>query len=107
MGGLELGPVQPINYHSKCWPEPGSRSSQVLLHQAREKLWQAHIQLARVCTSSFIYFVFLNKRFAMDSPRSVILVFSQSYVKHDLRKNKFVVPFFCQQIYFYELIVRF
>jgi hypothetical protein len=37
---------------------------------------------------------------------SVLLAFSQSYIKHDLRKNKIVVPFFCQQINFYELIVR-
>jgi hypothetical protein len=46
-------------------------------------------------------------RVARGSPRSVLLVFSQSYVEHDLRKNKILVPFFCQPINFYELIVRF
>jgi hypothetical protein len=29
------------------------------------------------------------------SPYSVLLVFSQSYIEHDLRKNKIAVPFFC------------
>jgi hypothetical protein len=29
------------------------------------------------------------------SPRSVLLAFSQSYVEHDLRKNKIIIPFFC------------
>jgi hypothetical protein len=43
----------------------------------------------------------------MSSPLSVLLAFSQSYVEHDLRKNKIVVPFFCQQVNFYELIFRF
>jgi hypothetical protein len=33
--------------------------------------------------------------FAKGSPHSVLLAFSQSYVEHDLRKNKIVVPFFC------------
>jgi hypothetical protein len=47
------------------------------------------------------------KRFARGSPRSVLLAFSQSYVEHDLRKNKIVVLFFCQPINFYEFIVRF
>jgi hypothetical protein len=28
-------------------------------------------------------------------PYSVLLTFSQSYIKHDLRKNKIVVSFFC------------
>jgi hypothetical protein len=36
-----------------------------------------------------------KKRFAMSFPYSVLLAFSQSYVGHDLRKNKIVVPFFC------------
>jgi hypothetical protein len=44
--------------------------------------------------------------FARGSPHNVLLAFSQSYVEHDLRKNK-NVPFFCQQINFYKLIVRF
>jgi hypothetical protein len=35
------------------------------------------------------------------------MVFSQSYVEHDLRKNKIVVPFYCQPINFFELIVMF
>jgi hypothetical protein len=43
----------------------------------------------------------------MGSSCSVLLVFSQSYVEHDLRKNKIVVSFFCQRINFYELIVMF
>jgi hypothetical protein len=33
--------------------------------------------------------------FARGSPRSVLLAFSQSYVEHDLRKNKIGVSFFC------------
>jgi hypothetical protein len=33
--------------------------------------------------------------FARGSPRNVLLAFSQSYVEHDLRKNKIVIPFFC------------
>jgi hypothetical protein len=45
--------------------------------------------------------------FARDSLRSVLLAFSQSYVEHDLRKNKIVAPFFCQHINFYELIFMF
>jgi hypothetical protein len=47
-----------------------------------------------------------KKGFAMGSPCSVLLSFSQSYVEHDLRKNKIVVPFFCQPINFYKLIIR-
>jgi hypothetical protein len=49
----------------------------------------------------------LLEGFARGSPSSVLLAFSQSYKKHDLRKNKIVVPFFCQHINFYELIVKF
>jgi hypothetical protein len=48
-----------------------------------------------------------SMRFAKDSPRSILLVFSQFYIKYDFKKNKIVVPFFCQLINFYELIVRF
>jgi hypothetical protein len=33
--------------------------------------------------------------FARGSSRSVFLMFFQFYVKHDLRKNKIVVSFFC------------
>jgi hypothetical protein len=47
------------------------------------------------------------KGFARGSFHNVLLAFSQSYVEHDLRKNKIVVPFFCLQINFYELIVKF
>jgi hypothetical protein len=36
-----------------------------------------------------------KKGFLRSSPHSILLPFSQSYVKHDLRKNKIVVPFFC------------
>jgi hypothetical protein len=43
----------------------------------------------------------------MGSPLNVLLAFSQSYVEYDLRKNEIVVPFFCQPITFYEVIVRF
>jgi hypothetical protein len=43
----------------------------------------------------------------MGSSRSVLLAFSHFYVEHDLRKNKIVIPFSCQPINFYELIVRF
>jgi hypothetical protein len=32
--------------------------------------------------------------FARGSPRSVLLAFSQSYIEHDIRKNKIVIPFF-------------
>jgi hypothetical protein len=45
--------------------------------------------------------------FAMGSLHSVLLIFSQSYLEHDLRKNKIVVPFFLQPINFYKLIVMF
>jgi hypothetical protein len=45
--------------------------------------------------------------FVRGSSHSVLLTFSQSYVEHDLRKNKIIVLFFCSQINFYELIVRF
>jgi hypothetical protein len=37
----------------------------------------------------------INKGFARGFSRSVLLVFSQFYTEHDLRKNKIVVPFFC------------
>jgi hypothetical protein len=47
-----------------------------------------------------------KKGFPKGSSSSVFLAFFQSYVKHDLRKNKIVVPFFYQQINFYELIFR-
>jgi hypothetical protein len=43
----------------------------------------------------------------MGSPRSVLLAFFQFYIEHDLRKNKIVVSFVCQQTNFYELIFRF
>jgi hypothetical protein len=33
--------------------------------------------------------------FARGSPCSILLAFSQSYVKYDLRKNKIIVLFFC------------
>jgi hypothetical protein len=36
----------------------------------------------------------INKGFARGSPHSVLLAFFYSYVEHDLRKNKIVVPFF-------------
>jgi hypothetical protein len=36
-----------------------------------------------------------NKGFAMGSLSSVLMAFSQSYVEHNLKKNKIVVPFFC------------
>jgi hypothetical protein len=57
----------------------------------------------------FIFNIFhiYNKGFARGFPCSILLVFSQSYVEHDLRKNKIVIPFFYQPINFYELIVRF
>jgi hypothetical protein len=45
--------------------------------------------------------------FVRGSHRSVLMAFSQTYVKHDLRKNKIIISFFCQQINFYELIDRF
>jgi hypothetical protein len=53
------------------------------------------------------YELLKKKRFARGSFRSVLLAFSQSYVEYDLRKNKIVVPFFCQSINFYKLIVKF
>jgi hypothetical protein len=49
----------------------------------------------------------IKKGFARGSLRSVLLPFFQFYVEYYLRKNKIVVPFFCQLINFYELIVRF
>jgi hypothetical protein len=42
-----------------------------------------------------------GRGFARGSPRSVFLAFSQSYVEHDLRKNKnIVVPFFANRLIF-------
>jgi hypothetical protein len=38
---------------------------------------------------------FSHMGFARGFPHSVLLVFSQSYVEYDLRKNKIIVPFFC------------
>jgi hypothetical protein len=38
--------------------------------------------------------------FARGSFHSVLLAFSQSYVKHDLRKNNIVVPFFANRLIF-------
>jgi hypothetical protein len=35
-----------------------------------------------------------SKGFARGSLRNVLMAFSQSYVEHDLRKNKIVIPFF-------------
>jgi predicted MFS family arabinose efflux permease len=40
------------------------------------------------------YFILFCLRFVKGSPHSVFLAFSQSYIKHDLRKNKIVVMFF-------------
>jgi hypothetical protein len=40
------------------------------------------------------------KGFAKGSPHSILLAFSQSYLEHDLRKNKIVVSFFYQYINF-------
>jgi hypothetical protein len=42
-----------------------------------------------------------KKEFAKGSSCSVLLTFSQSYVEHDLRKNKIVILFY-QHINFYE-----
>jgi hypothetical protein len=52
-------------------------------------------------------YIYIYIRFAWGSSHSILLAFSQSYVEHDLRKNKIVVPFFGQLINFYELIIRF
>jgi hypothetical protein len=41
------------------------------------------------------FFVTNLMGFVRGSPYSVFLVFSQSYVQYDLRKNKIVVLFFC------------
>jgi hypothetical protein len=40
------------------------------------------------------------KGFARGSPRSVLLTLSQSYIEHDLRKNKIVVHFFGNRLIF-------
>jgi hypothetical protein len=48
-----------------------------------------------------VYYKYVNKTFfffkgfARGSLHSVLLVFFQSYIEHDLRKNKIAVPFFC------------
>jgi hypothetical protein len=42
----------------------------------------------------YIY-IYKAKEFARGSSRNVLLAFSQSYVEHDLRKSKIVIPFFC------------
>jgi hypothetical protein len=44
---------------------------------------------------SKVEFIAYQKGFVKGSPRSILLAFSQSYIEHDLRKNKIVVPFFC------------
>jgi hypothetical protein len=41
------------------------------------------------------HFDLLYKGFVRDFSCSVLLVFSQSYVEYDLRKNKIVISFFC------------
>jgi hypothetical protein len=41
---------------------------------------------------SYLILVLFQMENAKSSPRSVLLLFSQSYVKHDLRKNKIAVP---------------
>jgi hypothetical protein len=40
--------------------------------------------------------------FARGSPHSILLVFSQFYIEHDLRKNKIAVPLY---IYIYIYMV--
>jgi hypothetical protein len=40
------------------------------------------------------------KGFARGFFHSVLLAFSQSYVEHDLRKNKIVIPFFVNRLIF-------
>jgi hypothetical protein len=53
-------------------------------------------QIVRNCNWKFMWlFYIFPKGFARGSPHSILLAFSQSYVEHDLRKNKIVVPFFC------------
>jgi hypothetical protein len=61
------------------------------------------VTIVKVMTMSNNYI----KGFVMGFPDSVLLVFFQFYIEHYLRKNKIVVPFFCLQINFYELIVMF
>jgi hypothetical protein len=44
--------------------------------------------------------LYIYMGFAMGSPHSVFLAFSQSYVEHDLRKNKIIVHFFANRLIF-------
>jgi len=49
--------------------------------------------LVSLSLSVFIFLLLCElMRFARGSPSSVLLAFSQSYIKHNLRKNKIVVP---------------
>jgi hypothetical protein len=43
---------------------------------------------------NYIY-IYIYMRFARGSLCSVLLAFSQSYVKYDLKKNKIGILFFC------------
>jgi hypothetical protein len=50
-----------------------------------QKIRLKAVHIIRVCA---------RKGFARGSSHSVLLAFSHSYIEHDLRKNKIVVPFF-------------
>jgi hypothetical protein len=51
-----------------------------------------------LATTSKIARIYMG--FARSSPRSVLLSFSQSYIEHDLRKNKIVIHFFTNRLIF-------
>jgi hypothetical protein len=47
-------------------------------------------------TNHIILYIYIYiKEFARGCLRSILIAFSQSYIEHDLRKNKIIVPFFC------------
>jgi hypothetical protein len=50
---------------------------------------------------NYIYiYIYIYMRFARGSPCSVLLAFSQSYVKYDLKKKKLEYCFFANKLIF-------
>jgi hypothetical protein len=56
-------------------------------------VWHVIGTLNMLIKYTYIYIYIYG--FANSSFRSVLLAFSQFYVKHDLKKNKIVIHFFC------------
>ena len=118
-----LCPTRPTYVGSQLWVSPGSMEK-VFEPKIFLLNWKANPfralrreginQNARLADYNwweviccFMCHYYFCKGFAKGSSRNVLSAFSQSYVEYDLRKNKIVVLFFCQQINFYELIIMF